>query len=207
MPLDARGVARALEQRHWVVDVRGTSEFGRSHVTGSVHVPSASKSFATYAGSVLTYDRPITLIAKSQEQAHNAARVLALIGLDDVVGWAAFDALQQSTEGTRLGSIKVIDAGALASQLEHNGPRVIDVRNRTEWNEGHLPKATHIYLGDLSERIGDADKEKPIVVHCATGSRSSIAASLLLARGFTDVVNFAGGFDAWRKAGLPVEKP
>lgn len=206
--LDAKGVETALDRDHWVVDVRGSADFARAHVPGSINIPSASKSFATYAGSVLTYDRPIVILAKSQEQAHSAIHALTLIGLDQVAGWAVLDVLQQiKSEGRRLATLPVIDPQALADKLQHNGPRVIDVRGQSEWNGGHLPKATHIYLGDLADRIADLKRDEPIVVHCESGTRSSIAASLLMARGFSDVTNFAGGFTAWRKAGLPIEKP
>jgi len=204
--LDAKGVETALDKDHWVVDVRGSQDFARAHVAGSVNIPSGSKGFLTYVGTVLTYDRPVVIVAKSQEQAQSAIRALALIGIDQVEGWAILDVLQQiKSEGRRLGSLPTIEAQALAKQLQGNGrTRVIDVRGASEWNDGHLPEATHIYLGDLAERIADASRDEPIVVHCESGTRSSIAASLLMARGFSDVTNFAGGFNAWLKAGLPV---
>jgi len=207
--LDATGVETALDKDHWVVDVRGSQDFARAHVAGSINIPSGSKSFLTYAGAVLTYDRPTVIVAKSQEQAQSAIRALALIGLDEVAGWAILDVLQQiKSEGRRLGSVPTIEAQALAKKLQGNGqtPRVIDVRGASEWSEGHLPMATHIYLGGLADRIADVKRDEPIVVHCESGTRSSIAASLLMSLGFSDVTNFAGGLTAWRKAGLPIEK-
>jgi hydroxyacylglutathione hydrolase len=100
-----------------------------------------------------------------------------------------------------------IEPRALAERLRTNGPRVIDVRGISEWNEGHLPKATHVYLGELAGRAEQLGRNEPIVVHCETGTRSSIAASLLMARGFTDVANLAGGYVAWKRLGLPIETP
>lgn len=188
----------------WVVDLRGSSDFARGHVRGTINIPAAPQTFPTYAGTVLTYDRPIMLVAKSAEQAESAARRLALIGLDDVQGWIPFETLRAS-EADRLATVKAVDPPQLARELDGNGPRVIDVRGRSEWNDGHLPRATHIYLGELMERLDDAARNDRIIVHCASGTRSSIAASLLMARGFTDVSNLAGGYDAWRRAGLPVE--
>ena len=205
--LDARGVETALDRDHWVVDVRGTADFARQHVPGSINIPGASKSFATYCGTVLTYDRPIVIVAKSQDHARAAIRQLALIGMDNVTGWAVLDVLQQiQSAGRRLATLKGIAPEPLAEELRRNGPRVIDVRGTTEWKGGHLPKATHIYLGDLAERTAGSKRDEPIVVHCESGTRSSIAASLLMARGFTDVANLLGGYVAWEKAGLPVVK-
>jgi len=202
--LDAAAIAAALSKDHWVIDVRGSAEFAKAHFPGTINIP-ASKSLPTYAGTVLSYDRPVAIIATSQDQARTAFRQLALIGFDEVAGWASLDVLLQiKNAGKDLDFVRLIEPRALAQRLDTDGPRVIDVRGRTEWNDGHLPKAAHIYLGDLVERVNDSPRDEPIVVHCQSGTRSSIAASLLMARGFTDVTNLVGGLDAWRKAGLPV---
>jgi len=201
---DATLVEAALDKEHWVIDVRGSADFAKAHIPGSINIPFA-KTFPTYAGTVLTYDRPIVIVAKSREQAQSAIQQLALIGLDRVEGWATLDVLQQiKSDGRRLETVNVIEPQVLAEKLERDGPRVIDVRGRSEWKDGHLPKATHIYLGDLAGRLADTEHDEPIVVHCQSGTRASIAASLLLARGFSDVTNLSGGFDGWRKAGLPI---
>lgn len=202
--LDATAVETALDKDHWVVDVRSSAEFAQMHVPGSINIP-ASKSLPTYAGTVLTYDRPIIVMAKTREQAQSVIAQFALIGLDNVAGFATLDVLQQiRSAGRRLGTVAAIDPAALAARLGTDGPRIIDVRGTSEWKNGHLPKATHIYLGDLEDRIASASREEPIVVHCETGTRASIAASLLLARGFTDVTVLRGGYTAWRNEGLPV---
>jgi hydroxyacylglutathione hydrolase len=203
--MDAAAVEIALDRDHWVVDVRGTAEFARMHVPGTINIP-ASKSLATYAGTVLTYDRPVIVIAKTREQAQSVIAQLALIGMDNVAGFASLEVLQQiRSAGRRLGSVAMIDPSGLAAKLETDGPRVIDVRGTSEWKDGHLPKATHIYLGDLERRVAASRRDEPIVVHCETGSRASIAASLLLARGFTDVTVLRGGYTAWKNDGLPLE--
>ena len=188
----------------WVVDLRGSSDFARGHLPGTINIPAGAQTFPTYAGTVLTYDRPITFVAKSAEQAASAARRLALIGLDRISGWVPLDALR-TARPEQLATVKAIEPARLAEELRDNGPRVIDVRGRSEWNEGHLPKATHVYLGELMARVAQSERDDRIVVHCASGTRSSIAASLLMARGFSDVSNLVGGFDAWRRAGLPVD--
>jgi len=204
--LDAAGIQDAFAKRYWVVDVRGSHDFARAHVPGSINIPS-SNSLATYAGTVLNYDRPIVIIAKTQEQAHKTMHQLALIGMDRIAGWATLDVLQQhKSDGRELASVRQIDVQGLATQLETNGPRVIDVRGRSEWKDGHLERATHIYLGDLGGRAESLPHDEPVVVLCQSGSRASIAASLLMARGFSEVSSFHGGVDAWRKAGLPLTR-
>jgi hydroxyacylglutathione hydrolase len=202
--VDATAVDTALDKDQWVVDVRGSAEFAQMHVPGSINIP-ASKSLPTYAGTVLSYDRPIIVIAKTREQAQSVIAQFALIGMDNVAGFATLEVLQQMrSAGRRLGTVATIDPTGLAAKLEADGPRVIDVRGTSEWTHGHLPAATHVYLGDLESRMTSSTREQPIVVHCETVTRASIAASLLLARGFTDVTVLRGGYTAWRNEGLPV---
>jgi hydroxyacylglutathione hydrolase len=204
--LDAGGVEASFAKRHWLVDVRGSLDFARGHVPGSINIP-MSRNFATYSGTVLGYDRPIVLIAKSHDQALAAIRLLGLIGLDEIAGWATLDVLQQiRSEGRPIETLQVVEPQALAAKLANGKPTVIDVRGRSEWNEGHIPQAQHIFLGDLMDRVNELRRDEPIVVHCQSGTRSSIGASLLKARGFSDVSNLAGGIDAWRKAALPVTR-
>jgi hydroxyacylglutathione hydrolase len=144
-------------------------------------------------------------MAKTREQAQSVIAQFALIGLDNVAGFATLEALQQlKSAGRHLGAMRAIDAAGLVARLESDSPRIIDVRGTSEWKNGHLPRATHIYLGELEQRMASSRREEAIVVHCETGTRASIAASLLLARGFSDVTMLIGGYDGWRKAGLPV---
>jgi hydroxyacylglutathione hydrolase len=81
---------------------------------------------------------------------------------------------------------------------------IIDVRNQAEWAAGHLPGARHVQLGSLDSRLDEVPFNGTVVVHCQSGARSAIAASLLLARGFRNVINLQGGFAEWESAGYPV---
>ena len=84
---------------------------------------------------------------------------------------------------------------------------MIDVRGDSEWNDGHLPHATHLFLANLVDRARDMARDTPITVFCQGGTRSAIAASLLQANGFTNVVNMKDGIDGWKAAGLPIDRP
>ena len=81
---------------------------------------------------------------------------------------------------------------------------VIDVRNQSEWDAGHLPGAHHVQLGTLERRLDEVPRDGVVVVHCQGGTRSAIAASLLAARGFRNVINLQGGYQEWTAAGYPV---
>ena len=85
---------------------------------------------------------------------------------------------------------------------------IVDVREQAEFAQGHLPNARHIPLSQFKARLEELTrfKAKPLLVHCATGSRSHGAAEMLKAGGFAEVFNLQGGIGAWQQAGVPVEK-
>jgi hydroxyacylglutathione hydrolase len=126
------------------------------------------------------------------------ARELALIGIDKISGF--FDAAEVTGRATILQMTPTELAPRLASVT------VVDVRSANEWNGGHLPGATHIPLGYLLGRLADLPRDRPVVVQCQSGGRSSIAASILERAGFRDVSNLTGGLGAWTAAGLPLDE-
>src|SRR5919201_1152592 len=110
------------------------------------------------------------------------------------------------------GEIDEIDA-AEASQLVRDSERgrvaVVDVRERDEWDEGHLPGALHVPRGHLESRIESAvpNKSGPVLVYCASGNRSAFAAKTLEELGYEHVASLAGGFTDWKRNGFPFEVP
>jgi molybdopterin/thiamine biosynthesis adenylyltransferase/rhodanese-related sulfurtransferase len=105
------------------------------------------------------------------------------------------------------GEIDEVTASEAARGLEGDGaPLVVDVRERDEWDEGHLPRAVHIPRGSLESRIERAapDRSTPLLVYCATGARSAFATKTLEEMGYVTVVNLDGGIVEWKRSGLPV---
>jgi hydroxyacylglutathione hydrolase len=204
--LDVAGFAKATGGKSGavVIDVRATAEFAAGHLPQTLNLPTGS-SFATWAGSLIPYDRDIVVLADDPRRVAKARHGLALIGLDRVVAWGGI-ALRDEWQRAHgpLQTVDQLDAKQLASA---NHRRIFDVRAATEWNEGHLPNAEHLFLGDLATLARDIPHDTPIAVHCQGGTRSAIAASLLQAQGFTDVANVTGGIQAWKSAGLPVVQP
>src|SRR6185437_15187885 len=126
-----------------------------------------------------------------------------LIGIDRVLGWVTVETLAEWNRNKGLSTSPHVGPKSLNG---HRNGVVLDVRGAGEWKDGHLPGATHIYLGDLPARAAELPHDRPIVVHCQGGTRASIAASILRAQGFTNVQQLEGGFGAWEHAGLPVER-
>ena len=198
LPEFERDVLPQIRRDTVVVDVRDAEAYSARHVPASVHLPIDKKRFCTYAGSVLPYDRPLTLIAESRAQAEQAVKRLRLIGLDDVRGWLPPSAV---TDGESLRSVGADDALKAAADGQAT---LLDVRNTNEYEEGHSPHAVSIPLSQLTERAGEIDRSKPVAIHCQSGVRSVVAASLLERLGFASIANVRGGFDAYAEMGLPI---
>ncbi len=110
--------------------------------------------------------------------------------------------------GNRIRGIKEVDHIAAMQLINHKNALVLDVREQSEYDAGHILNGKLIPLGKLKERIGELEKyrERPLVVVCRSGQRSAVACGLLGKQGFAQAYNLSGGIIAWQKAGLPLEK-
>lgn len=99
----------------------------------------------------------------------------------------------------------IVDA-AEARRMQEAGAVILDVREAAEWRGGHIPGARHVPLAQVESRLEEIPRDRPVVLHCALGSRSALAAKRLQALGFENVHDMAGGMRAWKQADLPVEK-
>jgi hydroxyacylglutathione hydrolase len=201
-------LAKLLDSGAVVVDTRHNGDFAEGHVPRTINIP-LDNSFTTWAGWLLPYDRDFYLIVEEQagfSRIDEATRDLKLIGLDQVAGYFGSAALETwLQEGGRLGTTNEISPADLRGRIEDEDVSVIDVRDGTEWDAGHIPGVPNIPLGYLTDRLTEIPREKTVVLHCREGWRSSIGTSLLRAQGLTNVVNLKGGIRAWINEGNAVE--
>ena len=183
-----------------VVDTRDAADFAAAHLRGSINVGLGGR-FAEYTGEVVAPGTTIVLVTEPGHE-HEAKIRLARIGFDDVAG-VLDDAL-----GSFVHHPELVERSSRVSAAELDERRttvealqIVDVRGPGEVALGAIPSATHIQLPQLVSRIGELDPTRPVVVYCAGGYRSSIAASTLRAHGFTDVSDLLGGFTAWSNRG------
>lgn len=172
-----------------LVDVREAEDIRNAMFVGSIAIP-AGKGMTNWTGWLLPYDAPVTLIAESQEMADAAARDMATIGLDIVVGWIRPSALDSS---------KFEAIHAIAPEEIGGDEVILDVRGINEWNTVRMERATHIPLGYLAQRIDEVPRDRKVVVHCAAGGRSPIAMSILRKAGLEDVWEMTCGIDEVNK--------
>lgn len=183
-----------------VIDLSPSTEFAKSHVPGTVNIPAAM--LAGWAGWLIDYAQPVYLIAQPGSL-REAMRVLRKIGLSDVRGY--FDRFEVREASLATESYHSQQPVELKPLVEAGEVTLIDVRSVAEWSRGHIPGATHHFLGHLPDTISSVSPAKPLVVQCQSGARSAIAASVAQAAGF-DVINMAGGYQAWEHAALPVRQ-
>ncbi|MFK4011534.1 MBL fold metallo-hydrolase [Bacillus cereus] len=185
-----------------IVDIRDVESFASGHIEKSINIP-YNNSFTTWCGWLLDYKTEALIILDDEKvKVEEVIRDFESIGLDNIVAFAPlkvikkFDILESYKEKTSIELYPHIKSGSV---------KVIDVRSKKEWEEGHLHDAIHITLGNLFEKIDSIPKDCPIVLQCRTGLRSAIAASILQKSGIKEVVNLKGGFLEWKRFGLPYE--
>ncbi len=207
-PLTIGEVYEWSENGAQLLDTRSQDEFAAGHLAGSVNVPLDGK-YANWAGSVLDLTRPVILVSAPGTE-HEAALRLGRIGIDDVLGFLAGGIGAAGTVGGSVNRTERIRPDELESRLSGiHAPNVLDVRTCSEWAEGHIEGAWHIQLSQLEKRIAEVPADKALVVVCRSGYRSSIAASMLrrLRPELGEVLDLAGGMDAWNAAGKAILVP
>ena len=188
-----------------ILDTRDPNDFAAAHLAGSINIGLGGQ-YATWAGTVLSREKPIVIIADPGRE-HESATRLGRIGFDHVVGFLE-DGLQSLASRSELTATTERVSAAVAHERMASGqpvvPLIVDVRGPREREQKHIAASLHVPLNHLTDRLGELPTDRPLLLHCAGGYRSSIAASLLQAHGFHRVSEIAGGIAAWEAAGLPV---
>jgi hydroxyacylglutathione hydrolase len=199
-PADSGELRRRIDAGEWIVDLRQRRAFARNHVAGTVSIELGDP-FATYLGWTIPWGQPITLIGHSTDQISEAQRQLARIGIDHLAG-AASGPIQALAAG-RIASYRVSNFAGLAKAQERGGgATVLDVRRPDEWQSGHISGASHIPLWELDQRISEVPGGE-VWVHCASGFRASIAASILDRAG-RQVIHIDDDWSRATELGLPI---
>jgi len=192
--------AAANETGAVVLDVRPAQEFSRGFIPNAINIGLGGQ-FAPWVGALIPNVRQEILIVCQPGTEQETLTRLARVGYDQVLGYlqGGFDAWAGS--GKETDTITSILADTLADRLEAGKAVVVDVRKPGEFETGHISGATNIPLDYINERMAEFPKGETIYIHCAGGYRSMVAASILKARGYEDVVDIAGGFNAIQKTG------
>ena len=179
--LDPEELAKLLDRSVWLVDARFRAPFARAHVPGSVNVE-LDETFSSYVGWVVPFNDPIALVVPEPEEGalEEAVTQLLRIGYERIEGYLKGGLSAWRSSGRPVASYRVAGLEELCrAYRQGRHPSVLDVRQRTEWDEGHLEGSRHLFVGDLAGAIDQVPSEQEQWVICATGHRASTAASML----------------------------
>jgi hydroxyacylglutathione hydrolase len=203
-PLALDTVLALQKEGAQILDTRDADEFGAAHLAGSINIGLGGQ-YATWAGTMLNHEHPIVIIAAPGRENESAVR-LGRIGFDNVAGY-----LQNGLQSLESQPDLVVFIERLSPQFaaelfaSDQPPLAIDVRAPREREQKHIDGSLSMPLNHLVRDLTTLPKDRALLVYCAGGYRSSIAASVLMASGFDSVCEIAGGLAAWESANLPVQ--
>lgn len=195
-PVDPVELARRIHRGEWVVDLRDRRAFAADHLSGTIGIQLEDQ-FVTYLGWLIPWGTPVTLLGDTEDQVREAQRQMVRIGIDRPAGAATGEGPQAWAPDHERRSYPVV---TFAEVADRDDGTILDVRRYDECEAGHLEGAVHIPIEEVLQRIDDAPDET-LWVHCASGFRASIAASILDRAG-KDVVLIDDDYEKATEAGL-----
>lgn len=181
----------AYEKGITVIDTRNKINFAKGYIPGSLNIQ-GNNSFSTWCGWLLNYEEQFMLVADS-DQMEDLTRKLMRIGMDNIYGYIS----DVNDLGIELQTANVISLDEFKTYVGQDNVQIVDVRGAVEYEAGHVENADNVFVGTLSQNLEKISKDKPVIIHCQAGDRSTIAYSLLTKNGFENVKNFSGGMKEW----------
>jgi glyoxylase-like metal-dependent hydrolase (beta-lactamase superfamily II) len=187
-----------------LVDTRDPEAFAPVHLAGGINI-GLNGQFATWAGTILDRDSPLVIVADPGREREAATR-LGRIGFDRMAGFLSGGMQSVGSRHQQMASVQRISPALAADFLTTDELVAVDVRSARERAQKSIPRSLNVPLNHLVEKLSMLPGNRPLLVHCAGGYRSSIAASLLQRAGFRNVADLAGGIAAWETSGLPLAR-
>ncbi len=208
-PLSASEVKALMDEGAVVLDVRHGREFGAGHIPGSYGIR-VDAPLTTWAGWLVPFGSRIVLVTGSAEQTVAATRQLIRIGYDDLVGRLE-GGIETWAREFPVETIESMEVQELRERLNVGSDGrptllLIDVRQRSEWDEGHIPGAVHFEGGRAAWEELPFPHDRPLAIQCSSGNRSMSVSSVLRRRGYRNVIQVEGGIKAWQKNGFEISR-
>ena len=195
--------AMANHEEAMVLDVRTQSDFVEGHIPNSIFI-GLNGQFAPWVGALITDLKQPLILVVPEGKSEEAVTRLSRVGYDNTLGYleGGIDAWQAA--GKEVSTLESISAETLSNTVKSERLNILDVRNNGEHEASHLENAQHFALDAINQNMNQIDSKKTYHIHCAGGYRSVIAASILKARGFNNLVDIDGGFAAIKETDLPI---
>jgi hydroxyacylglutathione hydrolase len=209
-PLTPRQVQQAHADGALVVDVRTELQFDEAHIAGSVCITSRRAGFGSKLAWLAKPEQPLVLVGRDDEDALEAAALAGAVGLRNIAGYLAGGMTSWREDKLDVERVQRMTVPELHERWEREDrrPQVLDVREQSEWDAGHIPGSIHEPYHDIRDVPDGIDPAEPVAVLCGSGQRSAVAASLLQRYGAQDVIHVVeGGVPLWKREGWPTEQP
>jgi hydroxyacylglutathione hydrolase len=195
-------VRAAIADGALAIDTRSSEAYGEGHIPGALFAGYGAN-FHAWMGWIAPNDRDLVIVGGDEGSIDETVTALQQIGIDRVAGY--LEGGMDAWDGD-CSTLPHVDVQSLSHNLADYD--VLDVRNPDEWKDGHIEGANHLPAYEIigGETPKDERRTKPLAVICGSGYRSSVASSVLMARGLRNVVNVTGGMSAWNDAGLPTTR-
>jgi hydroxyacylglutathione hydrolase len=205
IPLTPRQVEQRQADGALLVDVRTDLQFDDAHIPGALSNTMLRSGFGTKLAWIANPEQQIVFIGRDDEDGRRAARLAVAVGVRNLGGYLHGGMTSWRSERREVARLERIDVRELHDR--DGSLQVLDVREETEWREGHIPGSVHMPYHDIESVPEGIDPGKPVAVICASGQRSAVAASLLKAHGARDVLHVVdGGVPLWERLGFPIER-
>ncbi len=208
LPLASRQVEQKRLEGALLVDVRTDLQFDEAHIPGAVCMTMLHAGFGTRLAWIAERDQEVVLIGRDDDDARGAAKLATAVGIRKLGGFLAGGMTSWRAEHRAVAQIERLEAADLATRRARDPSlQVLDVRERVEWDAGHIPGSVHTPYHDVREIPADIDGARPVAVICSSGQRSAVAAGLLGRLGVAEVIHVAdGGVGTWERQGNPIER-
>ena len=194
-PLTPRQVRQALDDGALVVDVRTELQFDEAHIPGAVSITARRAGFGSKLAWLAEPGQPLVLVGRDDEDALDAAVLAGAVGLREIAGYLAGGMTSWREDRLDVDRVERATVEELHERWQADGDalQILDVRERPEWDAGHIEGSIHVPYHDIHGLPAELDPERPIAAICGSGQRSAVAASLLKRFGARDVIHVTGG--------------
>jgi hydroxyacylglutathione hydrolase len=203
-------LAQHLRNGALVIDVRTEWQFDEAHIPDSVCLTVLRAGFGSKLAWLADPEIPILIVGRDDQDARDAVTLAAAVGVTTVVGYLAGGMTSWREEQRDIHQIEQLALIDLYVRWQHGDGKlqVLDVRERSEWDAGHIPGSVHQPYHDIRDVPDGIDPSRPLAVVCGSGQRAAVAASLLQRHGAEQVIHVVhGGVPRWQREGWPIDEP
>ncbi len=206
LPLAPRQVEQKRLDGALIVDARTDQQFDDAHIAGAVCIPMLSAGFGSKLAWLANRDQEIVLVGRDDEDGRRAARLAVAVGVSNLAGFLGGGMTSWRQEKRDVERIERLPLDELEVRMKETDTQLLDVRERSEWEAGHIPGSLFEPWHDIGELPTGLDPSKPVAVVCGSGERAAVGSSLVKRYGAEEVIHVIdGGVPKWKRLGLPIE--